>query len=141
VRLNSTKAAEIEHSVRLLLVGMVTHLWAIHLDELCRDYLQQRKLVEPDRWALPPQPWDELTPERLLASKRAIVALSKALDALPRGLCEVSLFKDVGGLESEEICERLHITETNLHMRLHRARAGTLGGGGGTRRQTAARCK
>jgi RNA polymerase sigma-70 factor (ECF subfamily) len=73
-------------------------------------------------WALPPQPWDEHTPERLLASKQAFAALNRALDELPAGLRVVLLLKDVEGLETEEICERLHITETNLYVRLHRAR-------------------
>ena len=73
-------------------------------------------------WALPPQPWDEQTPERLLASKQAFAALSRALDELPATLREVITLKDVEGLESEEICERLRITETNLYVRLHRAR-------------------
>jgi RNA polymerase sigma-70 factor (ECF subfamily) len=73
-------------------------------------------------WALPPQPWDEQTPERLLASKQALVALSQAVDDLPPGLREVLVLKDVEELESEAICERLRITETNLYVRLHRAR-------------------
>jgi RNA polymerase sigma-70 factor, ECF subfamily len=73
-------------------------------------------------WALPSQPWDEHTPERLLASKQAFAALNRALDELPAGLREVLVLKDVEGLETEVICERLHITETNLYVRLHRAR-------------------
>jgi RNA polymerase sigma-70 factor (ECF subfamily) len=73
-------------------------------------------------WALPPQPWDEHTPERLLASKQAFAALNQALDELPRGLREVLVLKDVEGLESDEICAQLKITETNLYVRLHRAR-------------------
>ena len=73
-------------------------------------------------WALPPQPWNEQTPERLLASKQAFAALNKAIEQLPRGLREVLMLKDVEGLESPEICQRLGITDTNLYVRLHRAR-------------------
>jgi RNA polymerase sigma-70 factor (ECF subfamily) len=73
-------------------------------------------------WALPPQPWDERTPERLLASKQAVAALSQAVDDLPPSLREVLLLKDVEALESEAICARLGITDTNLYVRLHRAR-------------------
>ncbi len=73
-------------------------------------------------WAMPPQPWNEQTPEALLSSKQAIQALSNALDALPKSLRDVLVLKDVEGFESQEICERLHITETNLYVRLHRAR-------------------
>jgi RNA polymerase sigma-70 factor, ECF subfamily len=73
-------------------------------------------------WALPPQPWNEQTPERLLASKQALEALSKAIDELPSSLCDVLVLKDVEGLESTEICQLLKITETNFYVRLHRAR-------------------
>jgi RNA polymerase sigma-70 factor (ECF subfamily) len=73
-------------------------------------------------WALPPQPWNEQTPERLLASRQALEALSKAVDELPAGLRDVLVLKDVEGLESQDICERLGITDNNLYVRLHRAR-------------------
>jgi RNA polymerase sigma-70 factor, ECF subfamily len=97
-----------------------------------RDDEGSEEAVDPSRfhasgelaghWALPPHPWDEQTPERLLASKQAYAALSQAVDELPTTLRDVILLKDVEGLESDEICERLHITETNLYVRLHRAR-------------------
>jgi RNA polymerase sigma-70 factor (ECF subfamily) len=74
------------------------------------------------QWALPPQPWNEQTPERLLASKQAIEALSKAIDELPPSLQEVIVLRDVEGFESPDICQLLKITETNLYVRLHRAR-------------------
>ena len=73
-------------------------------------------------WAFPPQPWDERTPEKLLASKQAFAALNQALDALPASLREVLVLKDVEGLDSKDICALLKITETNLYVRLHRAR-------------------
>jgi len=73
-------------------------------------------------WALPPQPWDERTPERLLANKQATAAMSAAIAELPEGLREALLLRDVEGLASEEICAILDITEANLYVRLHRAR-------------------
>jgi RNA polymerase sigma-70 factor, ECF subfamily len=73
-------------------------------------------------WALPPQPWDELTPERLLASKQSYQALSGAIDRLQPALRDVLMLKDVDGVDSKEICELLNITESNLYVRLHRAR-------------------
>lgn len=74
------------------------------------------------QWALPPQPWNEQTPERLLASKQAIQALSDAVDELPPSLREALVLRDVEGLESPEICQLLKISETNFYVRLHRAR-------------------
>lgn len=73
-------------------------------------------------WAFPPQPWDEQTPERLLASKQAVTAMNKAIEALPPTLKDVLILRDVEGVEAQEVCDILKITETNLYVRLHRAR-------------------
>jgi RNA polymerase sigma-70 factor (ECF subfamily) len=74
------------------------------------------------RWAFPPQPWDGQTPERLLASKQATDCLQQAIADLPLTLREVFVLRDVEGVESKEICGLLKITDTNLYVRLHRAR-------------------
>ena len=73
-------------------------------------------------WAFPPQPWDDQTPEKLLASQQAVNAMQRAIDALPPTLKEVLILRDVEGVEAKEVCEMLKITETNLYVRLHRAR-------------------
>jgi RNA polymerase sigma-70 factor (ECF subfamily) len=73
-------------------------------------------------WAFPPQPWDDQTPEKLLASQQAVNAMQRAIDALPSTLKEVLILRDVEGVEAKEVCEILKITETNLYVRLHRAR-------------------
>ncbi|MDR4471053.1 MAG: sigma-70 family RNA polymerase sigma factor, partial [Nitrospira sp.] len=73
-------------------------------------------------WALPPQPWDEQTPEKLLASQQAVTAMQRAIDALPPTLKEVLILRDVEGVDAKEVCDMLKITETNLYVRLHRAR-------------------
>ena len=73
-------------------------------------------------WAFPPQPWDDQTPEKLLASQQAVNAMQRAIEALPATLKEVLILRDVEGVDAKEICEMLKITETNLYVRLHRAR-------------------
>lgn len=73
-------------------------------------------------WAFPPQPWDEQTPEKLLASRQAVAAMQQAIDSLPPTLKEVLILRDIEGIEAKEACELLQITETNLYVRLHRAR-------------------
>ena len=73
-------------------------------------------------WAFPPQPWDDQTPEKLLASQQAVNAMQQAIEALPETLKEVLILRDVEGVDAKEVCEMLKITETNLYVRLHRAR-------------------
>jgi RNA polymerase sigma-70 factor, ECF subfamily len=73
-------------------------------------------------WAFPPQPWDDRTPEKLLASHQAVTAMNKAIEALPPTLKDVLIMRDIEGMASEEVCALLKITETNLYVRLHRAR-------------------
>jgi RNA polymerase sigma-70 factor (ECF subfamily) len=73
-------------------------------------------------WVFPPQPWDDRTPERLLASQQAVTAMNRAIEALPPMLREVLILRDVEGAEAKEVCDILKITETNLYVRLHRAR-------------------
>lgn len=73
-------------------------------------------------WAFPPQPWDDQTPEKLLANQQAVHAMQQAIEALPTTLKEVLILRDVEGVEAKEVCELLKITETNLYVRLHRAR-------------------
>ena len=75
-----------------------------------------------DHWAFPPQPWDEETPEKLLSSQQAVNAMNQAINGLPVTLKEVLILRDVEGAEVKEVCELLRITETNLYVRLHRAR-------------------
>lgn len=73
-------------------------------------------------WAFPPQPWDDQTPETLLVSKQAVDCMQRAIEALPAILREVLILRDVEGVEAKEVCQMLKITETNLYVRLHRAR-------------------
>ncbi|MDF0675530.1 MAG: sigma-70 family RNA polymerase sigma factor [Nitrospira sp.] len=90
------------------------------------------KAVDPSRfrqsgewaghWAFPPQPWDDQTPEKLLASQQAVEAMNRAIEALPRTLKDVLILRDVERVDAREVCEILKITETNLYVRLHRAR-------------------
>lgn len=93
---------------------------------------EQGDAVDPSRfhrsgewagyWAFPPQPWDDQTPEKLLASQQAVQAMNRAIEALPVTLKDVLILRDVEGVDAKEVCEILQITETNLYVRLHRAR-------------------
>jgi RNA polymerase sigma-70 factor (ECF subfamily) len=98
--------------------------------ESCED--DNEEAVDPSRfhqtgeraghWAFPPQPWDEQTPEKLLASQQMVNAMNEAIETLPMRLKEVLTLRDIEGIEVKEVCNLLKITETNLYVRLHRAR-------------------
>ena len=82
----------------------------------------QQKGKWAGQWIFPPLPWDDQTPEKLLASQQAINAMNSAIDVLPRTLKEVLILRDIEGMDIKEACALLNITETNLYVRLHRAR-------------------
>jgi RNA polymerase sigma-70 factor (ECF subfamily) len=94
--------------------------------------LDDEPAIEPSRfhqsgewaghWALSPQLCDERTPEKLLTSHQAVTAMNRAIEALPPTLKDVLILRDVEGMEAREVCDVLKITETNLYVRLHRAR-------------------
>jgi RNA polymerase sigma-70 factor (ECF subfamily) len=91
-------------------------------DEAVDPFRFQQSGEWAGHWAFPPQPWDDQTPEKLLASKQAVGCMHRAIEALPEILKEVLILRDVEGVEAKEVCEMLNITETNLYVRLHRAR-------------------
>jgi len=65
---------------------------------------------------------DDRTPETLLASRQATACLWDAIEMLPTFQKEVLMLRDVHGIQTKEVCQLLKISETNLYVRLHRAR-------------------
>jgi RNA polymerase sigma-70 factor (ECF subfamily) len=63
-----------------------------------------------------------LSPEDMLRDTELRGALDAAIAALPPGLRAAFLLRDVEGLSTADAAEALSITETNLKVRLHRAR-------------------
>ena len=77
----------------------------------------------PDgHWASPLQRWSDETPEATLLRSEAMRALQTALAALPAQQRTVVTLRDVEGLESDEVCNVLGISESNQRVLLHRAR-------------------
>jgi RNA polymerase sigma-70 factor (ECF subfamily) len=74
-------------------------------------------------WDQPPRPWDDLTPERLAASRQIGERLASAMDELPDAQRAVVTLRDVEGCSSEETCNVLGISETNQRVLLHRGRS------------------
>lgn len=75
------------------------------------------------RWAQPPLPWDEDTPEKLLLRQESMELLEKAIGELPPTQRAVLTLRDVEGLDSEEVCNVLDVSDTNQRVLLHRARS------------------
>ena len=76
----------------------------------------------PGNWVSFPRSWDEIPEERLL-SEETRIHISRAIDMLPPNQREVIILRDIEGWPSDEICSFLGVTEANLRVLLHRARA------------------
>lgn len=85
--------------------------------------------VDPERfsaagaWTDPPQPWEELTPERRASARELLAHMSGALGKLPGMQRAVIILRDVEGCDAREACNILGISETNQRVLLHRGRA------------------
>ncbi len=73
-------------------------------------------------WSSPPNYWDELPEDRLLATETFAV-VERAVESLPPGQQAVFELRDLQHWTSAEVCEALDLTEGNQRVLLHRARA------------------
>ena len=71
-------------------------------------------------WAVGPVNWSD--PEGALESEAFWQILSKCLSNLPKRLQACFQMWEVDGLDTQEVCKELSMTETNLWVSLHRAR-------------------
>lgn len=71
-------------------------------------------------WAEPPRPWGNPETEAELGQLRR--ALDDCADRLKPLMAQVFSLREVGGMETEDICKELGITPTNCWVLLHRAR-------------------
>jgi RNA polymerase sigma-70 factor (ECF subfamily) len=80
-------------------------------------------LIGEDGEELPRQliDWDSL-PDDIALNRELRAELDKAVSALPATLRSVFVLRDIEGLSTAEVAETLGLTETNVKVRLHRAR-------------------
>lgn len=71
-------------------------------------------------YAAPPADWGD--PERALASREFFEVLEVCTQKLPPAMARVFMMREWLELSSEEICQELALTPTNLYVQLHRAR-------------------
>jgi RNA polymerase sigma-70 factor, ECF subfamily len=76
----------------------------------------------PGHWDVPPANWARL-PEGSLLAAETMDLVRRAIDRLPPAQRSVLTLRDVEGLEADEVCNALDLTETNQRVLLHRARA------------------
>lgn len=82
--------------------------------------------VSPDQfdgrghWRAPPPAWGN--PEQLLANRQLVAVIQAGLRLLPAAQAQVVTLRDVEGLDADEVCEVLQISEENQRVLLHRGR-------------------
>jgi RNA polymerase sigma-70 factor (ECF subfamily) len=74
------------------------------------------------RWKNLPELWEEVTPERVIAGRTALDHVARAIEALPPAQRAALILRGQEGLDAEEVCAILEITEGNMRVLLHRAR-------------------
>lgn len=65
----------------------------------------------------------QMNPEKIIMQRETTVLLEKAIDNLPRKYRVVYVLKEVEGVSNQVVCEMLGLSESNLRVRLHRAKA------------------
>src|SRR5436190_22033063 len=65
----------------------------------------------PGHWAVPPSNWARL-PEGSLLAAETMDLVRRAIDRLPPAQRSVLTLRDVDGLEADEVCNALDLTET-----------------------------
>lgn len=73
-------------------------------------------------WSAPPEPWDELSDNRLIAAE-TLERVRDAIAQLPDRQRVVITLRDLDGLSATEVCDLLELSEANQRVLLHRARA------------------
>ncbi len=85
-------------------------------------YLKNERFHNNGRWSSPPPLWDTESPEELLENEQLRQCIEKTLELLPCMQKSVFLLRDIEQQPLEEICNILHIANSNVRVLLHRAR-------------------
>ncbi len=125
-----------EASVRTWLIGILKH----KVMDMFRRDAREVQLEDPDdleggedtlaeeifkpngRWQDKPSDWGN--PEEVLERGQFMAILQRCLDALPPRLARLFMLREVMEENTENICQELAITPTNLWTMLYRARLG-----------------
>lgn len=118
-------------SERTWLVGILRHKIVDHLRQLARTQPNgQMHEVETTvasqfrrdgHWSRVPSKWGA-DPAALIENQDFWTVFHKCFGALPEPLASAFALREMEEFESREVCRTLDITESNLWVRLHRAR-------------------
>jgi len=123
-------------SARTWLIGILKH----KIMDMFRRHAREVQLDDPEMlesadegqageifslsgsWRDKPSDWGN--PEELLARDEFMAILQRCLDALPQKWSRLFMLREVMEEDTEDICQELAITPTNLWTMLYRARLG-----------------
>lgn len=92
-------------------------------DAVSEPAVEPERFGSSGRWTEPPHPWSLDTPETILLRAETRDLLKKAIEELPPNQGAVIALRDVEGMDPEDVCNILEISETNQRVLLHRARS------------------
>ncbi len=81
------------------------------------------RFTDRGTWLKPPRRWQDFSAEAVTLSKETAEALEAAIEALPPRQRAVVLLRDVEGVEAQDACNLLEISESNQRVLLHRGRS------------------
>jgi RNA polymerase sigma-70 factor, ECF subfamily len=126
-----------QSSERTWLIGILKHKIIDHFRKSSRElplfeeqlpYEQEESFRSTGEWVghwteqAAPGEWG-MDPIKSLQQKEFWEALERCLSMLPARLAQVFILREMDEMSSDEICKTLNITESNLWVMLHRARA------------------
>ncbi|MBI4005821.1 MAG: RNA polymerase sigma factor [Gammaproteobacteria bacterium] len=97
----------------------------VSMNDMAEDipsYLKNERFNDKGGWSSPPPLWDTDSPENLLENDQLKHCIEKTLELLPTVQKSVFLLRDIEQQPLAEICNILHISNSNVRVSLHRAR-------------------
>jgi RNA polymerase sigma-70 factor (TIGR02943 family) len=84
------------------------------------DELDALTFKADGHFVTPPADWGD--PERALASRQFFEVLEVCAEKLPPAMARVFMMREWLDMDSDDICQELGLSATNLYVQLHRAR-------------------
>ena len=86
-----------------------------------KDDITEELFDRNGRWKKPPEKWDT-DPIKVIEQDEFWVIFQNCLNKLHTKIADAFSLRELEGLDTEEICDVLHLSKTNLWVMLHRAR-------------------